>query len=1067
MTLGGCRKQSLSCGLLFAICLLLLRVSLPGQVIVSTIRGSIADPSGAAVTNVDVAVVNIATNIRRSVVTNDNGDFEIPDLPAGAYRLTATHPGFKTFVADNIILESNQTRRIDVAFELGGANTEVTVRADAALINTETAKVQTSFTQQRFVDAPWVGDGRNPQTVFTTLPQVQATTGVYGIQLAGLPDAQVQSAIDGLPGDTGSLQTSNVQFMQEVVVVTGTNSAEYSRAGYISIVTKGGGNQFHGRALYWHDNPALSARSFFDTVKAKNLFHTMDAEISGPIRKDKTFFYFDWAGQRWPASTFYLLNVPTAPMRQGDFSQLLTLSQPVTIKDPTTGNPFPGNVIPTSRLNPTALQVLNTYIPAPNQGGANALSNNFGYLFPHPSDLFRADAYDMRVDHKISQKNTIFGRYIIGRAYYILAENYPGMAWTRLRNGTSAMVEDTHVFAPNLVNTFRFGLYEPQITDGGTVGGFTPLKGDQVVKALGIQGVNPQGLSAQGFPNFAIAGYSTLTIQPGGVNATDKNWDYADSLTWAKGSHVLKFGGEFRKFSNFSGTVPTGTYGNFNFTGSFTGYGVSDFLLGVPFTSQRLNPLTNRTQLDSETGLYVQDSYKVNARLTLDLGLRWERFGAANYQDGLIYNWDPTTGDVLVPAAALSKISPLYPTNTIKVVAGQAQQNPSLRNFDPRVGFAYRPMGDKFVIRGGYGLYTETLGQYARAQGTGPYQLTETFTNSIQGGQPLFAFPDPFPPGAGSVPSQSVTGFNPNTKNGQIHQFNLTTERQVRDIGLRVSYTGSRSLNLNYTIGVDKPEPSPVKFTQSALPYPQFVSASLARNNGSADYNAFVFEAQRKFGQVTFDGHWTWASNYNNMLNLENPYAPLFWSRDPSTVRHRVVINAVWSIPVGKGHQVLGAVPGAINQIVSGWQLYWVGYFATGEFFSPTFSGADPSGTNTVGGTPNRICNGNLPPGQRTVTHWFNASCFTVPTPGSFGNSGFNILEGPGLQLNNLSLGKTFRVTERVRFTFMAAAQNVLNHPDFAFPASNISAPGSVGVISSVQAFAPGRQIMLRGRVDF
>src|SRR5579862_9266499 len=305
-----------------AMCVLVLSAGLVAQVVVSTIRGSITDPSGATIANVKVEVVNTATNIGRSVVTNNNGDFEISDLPAGAYRLTATHPGFRTFVVDNIILESNQTRRIDVSFELGAASAEVTVKADAAVINTDTAKVQTQFTQQRFSDAPWVGDGRNPQTVFTTLPQVQATTGVYGIQLVGLPDAQVQSAIDGLPGDSSSLQTSNVQFMQEVVVVTGNNSAEYSRAGYISIVTKGGGNQFHGRALYWHDNPALSARSFFDRVKAKNLFHTMDAEISGPIRKDKTFFYFDWAGQRWPASTFYLLSVPTAPMRQGDFSQL-------------------------------------------------------------------------------------------------------------------------------------------------------------------------------------------------------------------------------------------------------------------------------------------------------------------------------------------------------------------------------------------------------------------------------------------------------------------------------------------------------------------------------------------------------------------------------------------------------------------------------------------------------------------------------------------------------------------------------------------------------------------------
>ena len=218
---------------------------------------------------------------------------------------------------------------------------------------------------------------------------------------------------------------------------------------------------------------------------------------------------------------------------------------------------------------------------------------------------------------------------------------------------------------------------------------------------------------------------------------------------------------------------------------------------------------------------------------------------------------------------------------------------------------------------------------------------------------------------------------------------------------------------------------------------------------------------------MTLDAHWTWASNYNNMLDLENPYAPLFWGRDPNTVRHRVVLNAIWNIPLGKGHRVLGSAPGVVNQIVGGWQFYWIGYFETGQFFSPSFSGSDPSNTNTAGGLPNRICNGNLPPGQRTVTHWFDASCFVTPPAGQFGNSGANVLEGPGLQLNNLTLGKTFPIYERLRFTFMVAAQNALNHANFSNPSANISAPGSVGVISSVAAFAAGRQIMLRGRIDF
>lgn len=1037
------------------------------QTTVSTIRGSATDPSGAAVPHAQIEIIDLDTNIRRAVPSNDNGEFEVADLPRGTYRLTASSPGFKTFVADNIILESSQIRRIDIVFTLGEVGSQVSVRADAAVITTDTAKIAGAFTNKRFEDAPWVGDGRNPQLVMTTLPQVQSSGGIYNIQLAGLPNSQVQTGIDGVPGDGSSLQASNVHVMEEVQVVTGNNSAEYSRAAFINMATKSGGNSFHGRAAYWHQNSALSARGFFDARKAKNLFHTMNAELSGPILKNRTFFFVSWSGQKWPSSTFYLRDVPTDSMRQGDFSQLLSLSRPVTIKDPLTGNPFPGNVIPSSRLNPTSLKVLSQYLPAPNQNGPNALANNFGFLFPHPTDLYSWNSYDVRIDHRFSDKNTLSGHYLTSKPLYVLAGNYPAFTWTRVRDSRTLAVQDTHVFSPTLVNTFRWGLYQPNVIDGGELQGIKPLNGDQVVKELGIQGVNPQGLSEMGFPRMDITGYMPLRQTPGGLLQNDKSWDYADSLTWAKGRHVFKFGAEVRPQSQLSGTVPEATYGYFTFNGSFTGYGAADFLLGLPYSSQRLNPLVNRTLLDNETGIYAQDTFKVNTRLSLDLGLRWDRFGAANYEDGLIYNWDPASGNVIVPPNAVNAISPLYPTNTIKVVTGNAHQNPSLHNFAPRIGFAYRPFGDMFVIRGGYGIYTETLGRFARAQGGGPYQISETFFNSIQNGQALFSFPNPFPAGAGSIPSQSVSGFPPDTENGRIHQFNFTLERQFKDVGLRLSYTGSRSRGLNYSIQIDKPQPSLIPFTQSRRPYPQFVGASYARHDGAANYNALTFEAQRKVGQVTFDAHWTWASNYNNTLNLENPYSPLLWNRDPYTSRHRVVLNTIWTLPFGSGKPLLSQVPGFVNQVVGGWQLYWIAYFETGQFFSPSFSGSDPTNTNTTGGLPDRICNGNLPPGDRKITHWFDTSCFVPPPAGRFGNSGVNILEGPGLQEHSLTLGKTFSIRERLRFTFMLAAQNVLNHANFDLPAANISAPGSAGVISAVRGFAPSRQIMLRGRLDF
>ncbi|HUS07276.1 MAG TPA: carboxypeptidase regulatory-like domain-containing protein [Bryobacteraceae bacterium] len=1053
--------------LLYAAIVFCAAQSALAQLSVSTIRGTATDPSGAAVAKAAVTILNLETNLRREVLTSENGDFEVPDLQRGTYRLSVTAGGFRNFVADNIILESNQIRRINVPLELGSVGSEVTVQAAAAVISTDSSKIQAGFATKTFQDAPLIGDGRNPGLLLSTLPHVQTAGSIYGVQMAGQSGSQIQEGIDGHTSDGVINQVSNIHDMQELVAVPVNNSAEFSRVGYFNMITKSGTNSFHGEALYWMRNSALDARDFFAAQKPQAKSHTMHGEISGPVFKNKTFFYASYSGQRWPGGTYFLQDVPTTAMRQGDFSQLLGLSRPVVIKDPLSGNPFPGNMIPANRLNATALKVQSGYVPTPNLGAGDALSRNFGFLWPWPGDLRTGDYWTGRVDHQLTSKNRIYGRVLTNWIDYALAASLPTLGWTRNRRNRHITLEDTHIFSATLVNTFRFGFYGAVAEDGGTVDGFTPQRGDKVVKDLGLQGVNPRNLSAMGFPRMDITGYPTLRNQPGGLILDDRDWGYADSVTWSKGRHVLKFGGEVKPFSRFDGTVPEGTYGSFAFNGSLTGYAYSDFLLGLPYSSQRLDPLTNRTRLDSEIGFYAVDTFKVNNRLTLDLGLRWERFGAATYDDGLIYNWDPVTGAVIVPADAAKSVSPLYPTNTIKLTTGEVKQRPSMRNWAPRIGAAWRPAGDNFVVRGSYGVFTETLGLFARALSGGPYQISETFFNSLDGRSPLFSLPNPFPPGTGSIPTQSISGYPLQTRNGRIHQFNVTIERQIHDIGLRVSYLGSRSRDLNYTIGTNKPQPSLIPFTAAARPYAQFVSTSFARSDGAANYNALTFEAQRKVGQLTFDAHWTWASNYNNFQNLENPYAPRVWSRDAFTSRHRVVLNAVWEVPVGRGRKYLGQMPAVADRVLGGWQLYWITFLESGSFFSPAFSGSDPSNTNTSGGLPDRIANGNLPPERRTIDRWFDAAAFTVPPAGRFGNSGVNVLEGPGRHEHDVTILKKIPIYERLSFSYGAAITNLFNHPNFNNPSANISAPGSVGRISSTKSYAPARQIMMRVRLDF
>jgi hypothetical protein len=1043
-----------------------------GQLALSTIRGAATDPTGAVVTNASIELLHLETNAKREVVTNESGDFEIPDLQRGTYRLTARAPGFKTWVADQIILETSQIRRINPAFEVGAVGTEVTVQAGIALIQTDSAKIQAVVDTSKHFDNPWVGGMAtlDPSLFITTAPLVSQTNGVWSSQWAGHSSNQVQEAQDGHTNDNAVNQLNDILDAQEITVVTVNNTAEFARVGYMNLVTKSGSNQFHGQGAYWNQNSALAARQFFDDAKAKVLIHTISVSASGPAIRNKLFFFASANILKIPSKQFYLRDVPTAAMRGGDFSQLLSQRIPVIVKDPLTGQPFPNNVIPSARVSSVSQAVNQTYVPAPNRGDADALASNYGFTFAFPQDYHLRKDLTQRIDYQDTGKNRLMGRMIEDWGLYVLPSNFPAFSWTRVRFNIHAVVEDTHIFTPTLVNSARVGFYKEKYTDGDPLYGVTPFKGDEAVKQIGLQGVNPKGYSAEGFPRMDISGYPSLFTQPGGQRQNDHDWGYADTLTWSKGRHVVKVGGEYKPQSRFSGFVPEGTYGSFAFNGSLSGYGYADFLLGLPFTSTRLDPITNRTLRDSELGLFVQDSFKMSTRLTLDLGLRWDRFGSPRYEDGLMLNWDPGTGNVVIPAGTESAVSPLYPTN-IAIVKGDVRMHPDNRNFVPRIGAAYR-VTDRLVIRGGYGMFTETLGRYARVQGTGPFQISETYQNVITNGQPLLSFPNPFPGSLATarIPSQSITGYPLDASNGKIHQYNVTVEQQFKEIGFRLSYVGSHDYGMNYGISINKPAPSLIPFTADRRPYPQFTSASYFRNNGEGKFNAVTFEVMRRAGQVTFDAHWTLASSYSNFQggsNLESPYAPLFFARDQYTPRQRAVLNVVWEIPVGKGRRLLSNSNSVVNGVLGGWQLYWIGYMETGHFFSLSYSGSDRSNTNTVGGLPDRLCNGNLPSDQRSVDHWFDSACFAPPPVGRLGNSGPFVLEGPGYNNQNVSIAKTFNLLERLRFTFTASASDAFNHPNFYLPAANISVPGSVGRISSMVDGAASRQIELRGRLQF
>ena len=582
-----------------------------------------------------------------------------------------------------------------------------------------------------------------------------------------------------------------------------------------------------------------------------------------------------------------------------------------------------------------------------------------------------------------------------------------------------------------------------------------------------------------------VSGLTPLQNVPGGVKSDDRIVHISDSVTWQVGRHVWKFGFVTERFKNFYGAVPD--FGTFNFDGSVTGASYADFLLGIPQESQRTNPLLNRTQYVDQSGAYAEDSFQVRPKLTITYGLRWDYYGTPSAPDNLMYNFDPATGNVIVNPAAISKVSPLYPSN-ITVVAGAVRAITDKSNFVPRLGAAYR-LNEHSVIRGGYRIYTARLDAGTANPGTfnncflinpqlgstGPFSITESYLNVITPGQqPLLQFPDPYPASTAlNVPSAAVNGYPRQSSLGRIQQFNVSYERQIRDIGLRASYVGSRSSGLNYQVNTDLPEPSTTPFTTNERPYPQFVSTTLTRFDGGAKYDGIQFEGKRRAGSFLFDGNYTYQRSMANYLDTQNPYDVLsHWANDGPTRRHYSTVTASWQLPFGKGHRYLPDASPFVERIAGSWSLNSIIYMASGYYFSPAYTGSDPSNTGTFGGLPDLVGNPNAVPGGKTIQESFNTAAFAVPQPCHFGNALPFSLENQDLYAIHLGILKIIPINDRVTFHFTTQISNLLNHPEFLPPSGNISVPGGaeytaqVGVFTSLEVATP-RQITFQGAFRF
>jgi hypothetical protein len=983
--------------------------------------------------------------------------------------------GFSPQERQGVTLDANHTVNLDFQLSVGIASTAVEVQAHASIINTETSTTSFVKVDTQLLDTALLVRQSNSNQGFAIYNPGVGVNDSGNYYASGARQIDMYWTNDGivemqdLTGSGGGPITPDVENVAEINFTLANAPAEFKSASSVTTVSKSGTNLFHGSLYYDYNSDRFNARSFFAKTVPFVVYNNFAASMGGPIRKNKTFFFGDFEGSRKHNVAVLASNAPLSAWRSGDFSGLLASGK--TLKNPFTGQPFPGNVIPASLINPVSQNLQNYFFPQPNCGAPGLQAGNYCAQLPTHSDF---NIWDGRVDHYFSERDTIFVRSSTHRAP-ILSRSaaLPPVGYANQnRNDQGAVLSYTHTFSPTVLNEFRFGYSR----DTNNV--VNALTGSNIISQTGIQGITTTGIP--GVPIVSITGVTSTSGTSLHLKSLT-NFEWTDNLSLTRGAHAFKFGVDGIRDIVNQNYLPNGLYGTFTFNGTYSGAAYADFLLGLPQTTGAANPAPASYLRGNMWSLYAQDQYKVNRRLTLSYGLRWELSQPYTDKYGRLFNYDAAKGALVVPNKGIQDINPLFPKSVTILTASQAgYPDGSLvdyrkLNIYPRIGMAYKVTSDnKTVIRMGYGLYGNIIyGALARSLEGGPFGGSETFYNSITNGVPLLTFPSPFALAAGQVAAfQTAAGFNPNLKVPYLQQWNVTLERQIGSVGLSIAYVGSHAVNLIYGRNINQPAASTTPFSIGQLPNPNFSTITLYDNGAGERYNALQVSAARRLGKkLLFSAGWTWARDLTDQLDNDWIYGQTIqnqfnrsaeWGNNSFTPTHRIYADAVYSLPVGRNQRFLNQAPRMVEALLGGWRLSSVVSLQTGQWFTPTFAGFDTSNTNTLGGRPDVVAGVPLYPANQSINNWFNVAAFAIPgcpannpvcsnpaNVGRFGNAGNDILHTPPMRNLDLALMKEFHFTERKFFRFQVTASDVLNHPNFGYPGGNISSPATAATITS------------------
>jgi hypothetical protein len=1026
--------------------------------------GTVRDQSELPMANATVEVRSLSTNAVRQTVTSEVGEFVFLALPPGQYTLTAKQQGFKERT-ENFQLAVGQRLSLNISMEVGTSTQNVTVSAEAVALETASSDVNNVRTNQQVIDLPL--NSRNFTQLVQLAPGVNnhgnSTNSSNGGYTAGRGTSG--AVVNGNPSDIGIYLFDGIQSVdadanvlifyppvdaiQEFKVQTSAAPAAYGGGpSIINVTFRSGTNDFHGALYEFVRNSAFDAKNYFDSkVNPIPPFHLnqFGANLGGPViiprlfnGKNKLFFFADYEGKRVSQAQTYISTVPTEAFRTGNFSTLL----PKTILHvPGTTTPLPGNQV--QQIDRTSANLIALY-PLPNIAGAGTV-NNYLYNGALVNDI---DQGDVRIDYRTSS-SSIFGRYskedptTLNPGYLPPPANGggPGYPGTTLAPGTQAVLSYGRSLGPTKYYEIRVGFSRllEDIVDIDTPYG-------ALAEKLGIPNANAGG--ALGLTNFSISGTQGLGDGNGTLQKVNNLWEVDQAFSLVKGSHEMKFGFNWMstRFGFYTPPHPTGT---FTFNGSYTGYGLADFLYGRPSTSQ-IDITKYFSLIRFRPTFYLQDNWRLTPKLTLNFGLRDEMVMPWRERHNRLAGFDPMGGGSLVPVGTAP-------------FSGDTITDGRYTNLAPRFGLAYN-VNPKTVLRAGFGIFYayETYNSNPQAKNA-PFNGSLTTTNSTGAAGYSAALPISagFPAGRPDLfPAEGTVFqvFRRDYPNPSANEWNLNVQRQFSNHEvLTVAYVGQNGAHILINPNINQPVPGP---TPVALrrPYPTLGDGTLNCTCANSSFNSMqVTYLNRLASGFDVQAAYTFAhsidnsSGNTNAVGIQNA-TNLHWFRGNSDfdVRHQFVLSWSYELPFGHGKKFVSGAHGGMQALVGGWQLNSIDTFATGSPFTPVMVSSQLNSGSTVQ-WPNRIGSGAV--SNPTINAWFNVADFQSPGSYVFGNSGRNILFGPGTTQFDLSLFKNvaFNESGSRHLQFRAEAFNALNTPQFNNPNAQIGNTAA-GTITSAGA---------------